>query len=140
VRRLRTLGVAHRGGGVPCVCTRRVEGSDPVALRKKSPLPTVAPARAEVERPTRAGGPLALSLSTGKVDNDTGEVGSQQEVAIVVMTTQGNVDPSPDPNAPGIKQGAKGKPKTVRTSRGGSLPGNPTRRQGSLRRGGRGGR
>jgi hypothetical protein len=58
----------------------------------------------------------------------------------MVMTTQGNIDPNPDPNAPNIKQGKKGAPKTVRTSRGGSLPGNPARSKGTVRTGGRRGR
>jgi hypothetical protein len=63
-----------------------------------------------------------------------------QEVSTMVMVTGPAPDPNPDPNAPGIKKGRPGKAKTLSKSTGGSLPGNPNRGRGSVRRGGRGGR
>jgi hypothetical protein len=62
----------------------------------------------------------------------------------VVLTTYGSTQPNPSPDPAQAKRpGTPRPPKTVTTSKGGSLPGNPKGTgagQGSVRRGGRGGR
>jgi hypothetical protein len=55
------------------------------------------------------------------------------------MTTGGSISPAPDPDD--VRKGKPGKGKgSISKTTGGSLPGNPSRGRGTVRRGGRGGK